>query len=140
MQAAGYAVQVAGYIANRGYHDAQPRQPRWPTGYSLTPHSPFLTLKLSIPLCPQPHTLCPGYPPMVHAGARRLSLVLLGWSLIASLHLHAGEPRPAAPAPADTASRVDAMLVRRLPPAGPVPTIVDDATFLRRISLDLTGK
>src|SRR5262249_17892813 len=53
-------------------------------------------------------------------------------------------PRPAAagprPTPAETAARVDAALLRGLPPGAALPAPVDDDTFLRRVSLDLTGK
>jgi hypothetical protein len=46
----------------------------------------------------------------------------------------------AAPAPAETAARVDAAFVRTLPAGTTLPDRADDATFLRRIHLDLTGK
>jgi hypothetical protein len=51
-------------------------------------------------------------------------------------------PLPAAdrPAPADTAARVDAALRRALPPRTPLPGRVGDEAFLRRVTLDLTGK
>ena len=39
--------------------------------------------------------------------------------------------------PADAAARVDTMLEQG---ARNLPALVDDATFLRRVSLDLTGK
>ncbi len=49
--------------------------------------------------------------------------------LLVSPLLHAG-----APSPKETAARVDAAFRRALPPCA------DDETFLRRVSLDLTGK
>jgi hypothetical protein len=39
--------------------------------------------------------------------------------------------------PSETAARVDALFEREAPP---LPPVVDDATFLRRVSLDLTGR
>lgn len=51
--------------------------------------------------------------------------------------LHGADPRPA---PADVATKVDALLVRGLSPNTKLPALVDDQTFLRRVSLDLTGK
>src|SRR5262245_17887042 len=77
---------------------------------------------------------------MARLHALRLFLVLLGSSLVAAFHIHAEEPRPTVPSAAETASRVDAALVRGLPPVVPVAKVVDDATFLRRVSLDLTGR
>jgi hypothetical protein len=59
-----------------------------------------------------------------------LSVPLLGLlALAVPLHLHA-----AAPMPKQTAARMDAVFHRALPPRA------EDATFLRRVSLDLTGK
>ncbi len=46
----------------------------------------------------------------------------------------------AGPTPADTAARVDAALRQALPPRTPLPERVSDEAFLRRVSLDLTGK
>jgi hypothetical protein len=46
----------------------------------------------------------------------------------------------AGPTPADTAARVDAALRQTLPPRTPLPERVSDEVFLRRVSLDLTGK
>jgi hypothetical protein len=54
--------------------------------------------------------------------------------------LHAADAPPARPAETDTAARVDAALVRGLAPDAAPLAVVDDATFLRRLSLDLTGK
>ena len=50
--------------------------------------------------------------------------------------LHAVEPHSSAA----TARKVDAALERGLAPNFDLPAAVDDATFLRRVSLDLTGK
>ncbi len=72
----------------------------------------------------------------------RLSL----WSLtVASLflpltRLHADETRPPHPSEAETAVRVDAALLSELGPSMRLPDMVDDETFLRRLSLDLTGR
>src|SRR5689334_17925600 len=60
-------------------------------------------------------------------------------TLAALAPLSAADQRPACPCAAETAAKVDAALVRGLP-AGSAPAVVDDATFLRRLSLDLTGK
>jgi hypothetical protein len=46
----------------------------------------------------------------------------------------------AGPTPAETAARVDAALRQALPPRTPLPERVGDEAFLRRVSLDLTGK
>ncbi len=46
-------------------------------------------------------------------------------------------PRPTEP---DVARRVDAALLHHLGAKGSLPPPIDDATFLRRVSLDLTGK
>jgi hypothetical protein len=46
----------------------------------------------------------------------------------------------APPAPAETAARVDDAFGRALPAGATLPARADDATFLRRIYLDLTGK
>src|SRR5262249_45242230 len=55
-------------------------------------------------------------------------------------HLHAAEQRPARPSAAETAAKVDAALARGLGPDARLPDVADDATFLRRVSLDLAGK
>ena len=54
--------------------------------------------------------------------------------------LAAVEPPPAKPTPVETAAKVDAALTRGSPPGTPLPAAADDATFLRRVYLDLTGK
>src|SRR5262245_42876674 len=46
----------------------------------------------------------------------------------------------AQPAPAETARRVDAAFGKALDPKATLPPLVDDETFLRRVTLDLTGK
>jgi hypothetical protein len=46
----------------------------------------------------------------------------------------------AGPAETGIASRVDAALLRSLTPGATLPARADDATFLRRVALDLTGK
>src|SRR5262245_17965602 len=50
--------------------------------------------------------------------------------------LHAADP----PSAADVARRVDAALLHGLEKDAPLPSPVDDETFLRRVCLDLTGK
>jgi hypothetical protein len=75
---------------------------------------------------------------------RRSSLSL--WWLVASAMLSAlqgldaGEPRSRRASPGQVAAKVDAALVRDLDDHVQIPGIVDDETFLRRASLDLTGK
>src|SRR5262245_62078803 len=70
----------------------------------------------------------------------------LRWSLVVLLFLPAAsrvdgaEPSPARPSEAAVAAKVDAALLRDLSPNDRPPALVDDATFLRRVSLDLTGK
>src|SRR5262245_34110872 len=50
-------------------------------------------------------------------------------------------PLAAAPrAEKETAAKVDAALARGLPAHVRLPDLADDTTFLRRVSLDLTGK
>lgn len=69
-----------------------------------------------------------------------------GWSLVVFFFLlslarsGAAEARPVPPSATETAGRVDAALIRALPPDVRVPPRVDDITFLRRVFLDLTGK
>src|SRR5205823_1951105 len=64
------------------------------------------------------------------------------WSLVVSSLLFAHVRLSAAerPSAAETAARVDAALTRGLAPDARLPAAVDDETFLRRVSLDLTGK
>jgi hypothetical protein len=52
----------------------------------------------------------------------------------------AAEERPARPTERDTAARVDAAFQRTLPRGTALPAPADDETFLRRVSLDLTGR
>jgi hypothetical protein len=57
--------------------------------------------------------------------------------------LSAGETPKASAKPCDeisVAKRVDEALTRALDKKTPLPPVVDDTTFLRRVSLDLTGK
>jgi hypothetical protein len=67
------------------------------------------------------------------------SLIVLPF-LLALPRLDAAEPSPTRPSAAQTAARVDAALVRDLGPEVRLPARVDDPTFLRRVTLDLTGK
>jgi hypothetical protein len=68
------------------------------------------------------------------------------WSAVALLLLlapprgHAADRPPARPSEAETAAKVDAALTRGLAPDARLPAAADDETFLRRASLDLTGK
>jgi hypothetical protein len=48
--------------------------------------------------------------------------------------------QPNKPNEAIVARRVDAAFLKAAGKTGPLPALVDDATFLRRLSLDLTGK
>jgi hypothetical protein len=55
----------------------------------------------------------------------------------------AAEPAPvslARPLEGDVARRIDDTLLRQLDKNTPLPPLADDATFLRRVSLDLTGQ
>lgn len=54
--------------------------------------------------------------------------------------LCAGEARPARPSEAETAAAVDAALLRGLSSEARPSAVVEDETFLRRVSLDLTGR
>src|SRR5947208_12763404 len=51
----------------------------------------------------------------------------------------ADSPRSAV-AETEMAKQIDAGLVKAIGQATPLPSLADDATFLRRVSLDLTGK
>src|SRR5271170_6701375 len=69
----------------------------------------------------------------------RLSLIALVPQLGGQAVLYAAE-KQAKQSPADVAARVDRELMRGLIPALAPDRLVDDETFLRRISIDLTGK
>jgi hypothetical protein len=69
------------------------------------------------------------------APVRHVRLALLA-ALALAPRLTAADP----PAPAATAAKVDAALARSTAPGTPLPAVADDATFLRRVTLDLTGK
>jgi hypothetical protein len=68
---------------------------------------------------------------------RHLGRAWLGAVLAAFITLP-GRAAPPTPCPQEVAARVDAVLERAAQPA-PAPPLADDATFLRRVSLDLTG-
>ncbi len=68
-----------------------------------------------------------------------LSLALITLLLAPPL-LPAADAPPARPPAAEVAAQVDAALLRDLPPDFPLPPATDDETFLRRVTLDLTGK
>jgi hypothetical protein len=72
------------------------------------------------------------HPLRLHSG----SLAVL--VLVAPLAVRAAEPPK--PSAAETAAKVDAALMHSFAPDVRLPALVDDETFLRRISLDLTGK
>src|SRR5262249_5664739 len=61
------------------------------------------------------------------------------FSLMLAAPLAAADP-PTRPSEADTAMKVDAALSRGLPAHGRLPDLADDTDFLRRVTLDLTGK
>jgi hypothetical protein len=65
----------------------------------------------------------------------RLALLLLGALLLPPPVWAAERPTPAA-----SAAKVDAALRHALPPRTPLPERVGDEAFLRRVTLDLTGK
>jgi hypothetical protein len=67
---------------------------------------------------------------------RNSSWLLIVVLLLAPVCVRAAEP----PSAAQTAAKVDAALLRGLAPEVQPPAVVDDAAFLRRVSLDLTGK
>src|SRR5262245_17206819 len=73
---------------------------------------------------------------MTMDGARRLCPGVMPLGVLLLL----AAVRPAAAAERETAARVDAAFRRELGPAARLPELADDATFLRRVSLDLTGK
>lgn len=66
---------------------------------------------------------------------------LLGCSLLAPAFGANPVPFPAKPSSEpDVARRVDATLIRLIGKDAPLPPAMEDAAFLRRVSLDLTGK
>jgi hypothetical protein len=69
---------------------------------------------------------------------RRYFTLLCSLAVLPSVAM--AEERPGALAPAAMAAQVDAALLRGLHSRTPLPALVDDVTFLRRVSLDLTGK
>jgi Protein of unknown function (DUF1549)/Protein of unknown function (DUF1553) len=73
-------------------------------------------------------------------GQRPRSTLVLLLVLLAPAPLRAAEPPGARPSPAETAAKVDAALLRGLGKDARPPAVVVDETFLRRVSLDLTGK
>jgi hypothetical protein len=72
-------------------------------------------------------------------GWREMPALLVGILCVGIRAQGADAPRSAA-SERDTAKQIDAALVKAIVQATPLPSLADDATFLRRISLDLTGK
>src|SRR5262249_16756508 len=70
--------------------------------------------------------------------AKRHCFSLLPSSLLAALVVYVAPLRAEKPPEADVARRVDEAIAKALP--GSRPAVVDDATYFRRVSLDLTGK
>lgn len=70
----------------------------------------------------------------------RAVLAALGTGLWLCLTAVQGAGRTSAPRSEEVAKRVDATLVKSIDKTTPLPSLTDDATFLRRVSLDLTGK
>src|SRR4051794_22405040 len=60
-------------------------------------------------------------------------------ALVAVVLLHSTAPADAPKTPADMARAVDAALTRGADRAA-LPTASDDVTFIRRVTIDLTGK
>src|SRR5262249_20874247 len=69
---------------------------------------------------------------------RNASWLLACFSVLGVPLLLQAEPRPAKPA--EIAAKVDAALMEGLSTSAPLPAAVNDETFLRRITIDLTGK
>ena len=70
----------------------------------------------------------------------RMLLLLAAAEFIAVPFLGAAEKQPSKAAPVKIAAEVDAALIRGLTSPIQLPAVVDDETFLRRVSIDLTGK
>src|SRR5262245_48031284 len=73
---------------------------------------------------------------------RRTCRFPISVSVLATLWLalpsHAGQPQR--PGERETAAKLDAALVKAVPSGTVLPAVVDDAIFLRRVTLDLTGR
>jgi hypothetical protein len=74
--------------------------------------------------------------PTIHGWYHLLVLGCLAGALLSS----SKAAEPAKPSERDVARRIDAALIRQRDPSIALPAISDDATFLRRVSLDLAGK
>lgn len=70
---------------------------------------------------------------------RKWSAFLLLASVLSGTSV-ASEPEAKKPAEREVARRLDALLVQAFDKDTPLPPLADDETFLRRVSLDLTGK
>jgi Protein of unknown function (DUF1549)/Protein of unknown function (DUF1553) len=74
---------------------------------------------------------------MAHLRHDRPLWVVALFGLVPATSLLAADPRPSE---ADVAAKVDAALTRGVASQMRPPSVADDATFLRRLTLDLTGK
>jgi hypothetical protein len=72
-------------------------------------------------------------------GWREMPALLVGILCVGIRAQGADAPRSAA-SERDTARQIDAALVKAIGTPSSLPSLADDATFLRRVSLDLTGK
>jgi hypothetical protein len=66
----------------------------------------------------------------------RLFFAILGMGMLT----HASAPAQSARSPAEVARRVDQMLIKEQGSSASFPELCDDATYLGRVSMDLTGK
>src|SRR5262245_51228772 len=78
--------------------------------------------------------------PQVRPGHTSIWPLALTACLATPFCLHADDRSAARPSEAGTAAKIDAALARGLPSHVKLPALADDITFLRRVSLDLTGK
>src|SRR5262245_13764027 len=67
------------------------------------------------------------------------SFALMAVLFAASRSIHAEDSKTRQSA-LESAAKVDAALVRALPSETRLPAVIDDEKFLRRLTLDLTGK
>src|SRR5262249_42386917 len=116
-----------------------PRSGDCPLFFPCTfPRTPLICRRFACPPPAAPRGPALGGREMV---IRRLCLGILALPLFAySLRADDSTPvKPQPPSEQDVARRVDAALTRSLGNT-PAPALADDETFLRRVTLDLTGK